>query len=131
MDDILIYASNEEDFVARAREMFERCPSHQITLSRKKVRIGSEIEFSRFIVSESGVSADPEKLRALEDFPTPDSTTGVRSFLGLCNQLGDFACDLSHVTNPLRGLLKKGVAFVWLSEHENAFQETKRTILLI
>ena len=130
VDDVLVYAPNEDEFCARVREVFERCRSHQITLARKKVKIGTEVAFAGFIVSESGVSADPEKLRALEEFPTPDSTTAVRSFLGLCNQLGDFACDLSHVTNPLRGLLKKGVAFVWLAKHEKAFKETKRILMV-
>ena len=129
VDDILIYGSSEEEFVERVKSVFERCRSHQITLARKKVKIGSSVPFAGFIVSEKGVSADPEKLRALEEFPIPDSQTAVRSFLGLANQLSDFCPDLAHVTGPLRGLLRKGVAFVWLAEHQTAFDEAKRILL--
>jgi hypothetical protein len=43
-------------------------------------------------------------------------------------QLGGFIPDLAHMTATLRELLKKGVAFQWLEEHEDCFQGVKAAL---
>ena len=53
-----------------------------------------------------------------------DLITDLRSFLGLANQLGMFVPDLAHVLGPLRDLTSPRRAFVWIDEHQKAFQET-------
>ena len=53
----------------------------------------------------------------------------LRSFLGLANQLGSFLPDLAHMTTPLRELLKKDTAFVWLPDHTTAFDKIKEVLL--
>ena len=55
----------------------------------------------------------------------PQSVTELKGFLGLVNQLGHFLPDLAHMTAILRTLLKKNVAFVWLPEHQQEFDEVK------
>ena len=49
----------------------------------------------------------------------------MRSFLGLANQLGHFIPDLAQASAQMRGLLKKGIAFQWLPEHEREFRTLK------
>ena len=39
-----------------------------------------------------------------------------------------FILDLAHMTSPLRLLMKRDVAWVWLKEHEDAFLKTKELI---
>ena len=129
VDDILVFASNETEFYERVREVFSRCREHQITLSKKKIEQGSSVPFAGFIVGVNGVEANPARLKAVEDFPTPTDVTSVRSFLGLANQLADFMPDLAQVTGPMRELLRKNVAFTWGSDQENSFKEAKRIIL--
>ena len=46
------------------------------------------------------------------------TTTSVRSFLGLCNQLAFFILDFQHHTVALRQLTGKGRSFLWLPEHQ-------------
>lgn len=36
------------------------------------------------IISGEGVSMDPEKVRAIIDWPTPQTLTQLRGFVGLC-----------------------------------------------
>ena len=96
-----------------------------VTISKKKLKIGSTIEFAGFLVSGNGVQPDPEKVACLKDFPRPHDLTSLRSFLGLANQLGHFIPDLSHMTIRLRELLKSNSAWLWLSEHEADFQKLK------
>ena len=56
------------------------------------------------------------------------SISGVRSFLGLANQLSHFILDLASILDPIQQLLKKNNAFVWLKEHEDAFNVIKKTL---
>ena len=64
-----------------------------IILSKKKFQIGSELLFAGLVISAKGL----ERTRALSDFPTPKYITGVRSFLGLANQLSGFIPDFAHI----------------------------------
>ena len=87
VDDILIWASTLPELVARINIVGERLRNMNIILSTKKIQIGSELPFAVLIISAKGISPDPERTRALFDFPVPKGITGVRSFLGLANQL--------------------------------------------
>ena len=48
--------------------------------------------------------------------------------MGLANQLGQFVPDLAHMTEPLRALMRKDVAYQWLEEHQHAFDKVKRLL---
>ena len=128
VDDTLIQADTEEEAIRRLRIALDCCRKANITLAKKKVEIGTSIPFAGYIISSSGVKPDPAKIEALSAFPTPTDLTQLRGFLGLANQLGFFVPDLAHMTAPLRQLLKKEVAYVWLEDHEDAFNTIKKML---
>jgi transposase InsO family protein len=128
VDDILIWAEDGQQLRERVEAVLSRCRQNGITLSRKKARWGSRVNFAGFIVSADGVEPEPEKLKAISDFPRPRDVPSLRSFLGLAVQLGGFVPDLAHMTAALRELLKKGVAYQWLEDHERCFQDVKAAL---
>ena len=71
---------------------------------------------------------DTSRISSLTDFPVPRDQTGVRSFLGLCNQLAFFIPDYQQRAVALRQLTGKGRSFLWLPEHQVEFDKLK-TIL--
>ena len=125
VDDGLTQGSTLEELRGRLEKLFEVCQKHNITLSRKKFQIGSEVKFAGHLIGAKGVSPDPEKTKALKEFPRPKDLTALRSFLGLANQLGAFVPDLAHASGPLRVLMKKDIAYQWLEEQESSFQQVK------
>ncbi len=128
VDDILVLAPSLELLETRLRAVLTRCRENGITISKKKFQVGSSVKFAGYIVSSTGVEPDPDKVLAISDFPAPKDLTGLRSFLGLANQLGHFIPDLTQATEPMRQLLHKGVAFQWLPEHQEAFQMVKNLL---
>ena len=128
VDDILVTGRTTNELFKSIRQVLTQARSIGLTLSRRKFQIGFEIAFAGFILSEEGVKPDPKKVEAIKDFPSPKDVTGVRSFLGLANQLGQFLPDLSQATSHIRGLLKKNTAFNWLPEHEVEFNEVKKLL---
>ena len=71
---------------------------------------------------------DPSRISSLAYFPVPRDQTGVRSFLGLCNQLAFFIPDYQQHTVALRQLTGKGRTSLWLPEHQLEFDELKKIL---
>ena len=111
------------------RNFLTKCREAGITLNANKFKFAQEcVQYVGYIVSKDGVEADPEKIKAIANFPTPKNITALRSFLGLVNQLGQFSSKMSSLCQPLRGLLSKKNEYLWLIEHSNAFEKIKKEL---
>ena len=104
---------------------FKRCQEKQITLSKSKGQVGSEVKFGGYIVSDKGTMPDPEKVAAIRNFPAPHMLTDLRSFLGLANQFTDFTPDLKIAMEPLKPLLQKKNDYKWTDDHDKALSKVK------
>ena len=129
VDDVLVQADTKEELFTRIRAVLERCRQHGIVMSKSKLEVGQRVKFAGHVVSHEGVSADPDKLVAISNFPTPKSETELRSFLGMANQLSTYLPDLAQSTEELRHLLGKGKAWTWLPEHQKAFDRSKQILV--
>ena len=76
-------------------------------------------------MSEKGISVDPSKITAIQDWKQPTTPTEVRSFMGLASYYRKFVKDFSKISGPLTKLTKKHEKFKWTSDCEEAFQELK------
>ena len=97
MDDILVWRSSLPELYERIHIIASCCDSLNIALLKKKFVIRNEILFASLLLTEKGVKADPAIIMALTDFPVPKDVTGVRSFLGLANQLSGYIPDFAHM----------------------------------
>jgi hypothetical protein len=71
------------------------------------------------------VAVDPNKIKAIMDWPTPKDVSDIRSFMGLAGYYRRFIKGFSKIGYPITSLQKKGVKFIWTSECEERFQEMK------
>ena len=51
----------------------------------KSVMFQKRVSYLGHIVSKEGLETDPAKIKAIVEWPTPQTMTHVRSFLGLCS----------------------------------------------
>ena len=130
VDDTLIWAEDMNQLMERTRIILSRCREYNITISRKKLELGSKINLEGHIISADGIQPDEEKYAAISRFPWPKSPKDLRSFMGLAQQLASFVPDLAHMTSTLRPLLKKDITWLWLDDHENSFLEVKKLLTL-
>lgn len=76
-----------------------------------------------------GINPDPNKLKTISEFRSPQTKEETRSFLGLVTYVGKFIPNLANSTDPLRKLIKKDIVFKWTQHEENAFQELKKSLI--
>ena len=80
------------------------------------------------IITESGISVDPSKIEAIQDWKRPERVTEIRSFLGLAGYYRRFIKDFSKIVVPLTSLTKKGVKYIWSDKCEASFQKLKELL---
>ncbi|XP_037804919.1 uncharacterized protein LOC119599258 [Penaeus monodon] len=129
VDDILLH---DEDYISHLQcvnEVLSRCRQHGMTLNAEKFIVAaSEASFCGYKLSRYGIEADPEKVRAITEFPTPANLTDLRSFMGLVNQLAEFTPKISTTAAPLRPLMSPRRTFAWTADHTKAFIDTKQAL---
>ena len=79
-------------------------------------------------MSSQGIETDPEKTRAVDEWPTPENLVELQSFLGLASYYRRFIADFSIIAEPLYRLSKKGVKFLWGPEQRMVFEELKHLL---
>ena len=86
LDDIIVYGKTFEEELERLREVFLRLRKANLKLKMKKCELfRPNMSFLGHIVSKEGISADPEKIKAVQTWPVPKNVSEVRSFLGFCS----------------------------------------------
>ena len=157
LDDILVFAPNEQLALQRLEMVFERLKVHNLRLAPKKCHfMKPSVKFLGHIVSRDGVSTDPEKVKAIvalgekdlmvEGTNTP-CPTKIRSFLGMIGFYQQFFEGYSCISKPLFALTsgvkgprqakgrrrspaaRKLSSTDWTPECSSAFRKLKQALL--
>ena len=73
-------------------------------------------------MTKEGISIDPEKIRAIEDWLVPKDVTDVRSFMGITGYYRRFIEGFSRIENPRNSLQKKGKSLTGIRNAKKALK---------
>ena len=122
LDDLLVIASDFEEFLDTLSEVATCLNNAQLTINAKKSKFGfKHLRYLGFIVGDGKIRTDPDKIRAIKDFPVPKTPRMVRSFMGLCGWYRRFVPDFSTLSTPITDTLRKGVKFKFTPEAHESF----------
>jgi len=85
--------------------------------------------FLGFVVSSHEVQVDQEKVKAIQEWPTPKTVGEVRSFHGLACFYKRFVRDFSTVAAALTEISKKTIAFKWGEKQDHTFTALKEKLM--
>ena len=122
---MLVKSKEEEDHLNDLRETFNTFRQYNMKLNPSKCAFGvSSGKFLGFMVSQRGIEANPEKVRAILEMSSPKTVKEVQSLTGRVVALNRFVSKATDKCLPFFKTLKQ--AFVWTEECETTFQELKR-----
>lgn len=99
-----------------------RFQSRQISIRAKSM------VFAGFRVSNSAIKPLHKYLDAIRNFPAPESTTDIRSWFGLVNQVANYA-QLRDIMAPFKPFLSPKHKFEWTHGLQRSFCESKDAIV--
>ncbi|GBM48620.1 Transposon Ty3-I Gag-Pol polyprotein [Araneus ventricosus] len=108
---------------------FKRLQNANLKLSPKKCRFfQKEVTYLGHVISAEGVKTDPGKIKAVVDWPRPETIHDLRSFLGLCTYYRRFVKNFSTTARPLHKLTEAKSNFNWTEECEKSFNSLKQAL---
>ncbi|KAI0512358.1 hypothetical protein KFK09_012997 [Dendrobium nobile] len=123
-DDIMIYSSDLQAHLHLWQVLEILRQKNLFFHPRKCFFLDKRIQFLGFLLSAKGIEMDPDKVRAIINWPIPCSFTDVRRFHGLASFYHRFIAHFSTIAAPLTELLKAEV-FRWTQDAQTSFDELK------
>jgi hypothetical protein len=79
-------------------------------------------------VSSKTITTDPEKLKAMWEWPTPKNKHDIRSFLGLCTYYRQLISGFANIVKPPAKFTEEKQAFQWTPKVEGTLQTLKEAL---
>ncbi|KMQ86489.1 krab-a domain-containing protein [Lasius niger] len=126
LDDIIIFGKDFIEMFKNLEEVFLRLQKANLKINPKKcLLLQRNVKYLGHVVSEQGITTDPEKITAVKDWPIPHTKKQLRSFLGFCSYYRKFVRGFSSIAKPLFALTENQIKFIWNDECNSAFEKLK------
>ena len=139
LDDIVIYSKTYEDHLVRLEAVLQKLKDAGLKLSPSKCNfLQKKIKYLGHMISEQGISVDPEKVSCVKAWPLPKTVSEVQSFLGFTSFYRRFIKDFAKVAKPLHQVAQGGIHYQtktrtrvrypplqWGSPQQQAFDKLK------
>src|SRR3954466_10328119 len=130
VDDMIAKSSTKEEHIEYLTKLFQRLRKFQLRLNPNKCTFGVYSgKLLGFIVSKRGIEVDPDKVKAIQEMPSPRTEKQVRGFLGRLNYISRFIYLMTATCAPIFKLLRKNQGCVWTDDCQKAFDSIKEYLL--
>lgn len=131
LDDLVIFTSGTLDLhLQHLDRVLERLLDANMTCNLLKCNfLQTEVKLLGHIVSTNGIKMDPDKTKAIREFPAPKNIKQLRAFLGLINYFRKFIHKYGEETKPLCQMLQKDVVWKWTPDKQQIFEKVKGLFL--
>jgi RNase H-like domain found in reverse transcriptase/Reverse transcriptase (RNA-dependent DNA polymerase) len=126
LDDIIIFSDDFNSHLDQLHLLIDRLTRANLTINLTKSHFcHATIEYLGHIVGNGMVKPVDAKVKAIREFPIPETRKQLRSFLGMAGYYRKFCEHFSVIACPLTDLLKKNSTFKWSIECDQAFNKLK------
>ena len=124
LDNMPVKSRREEDHLEDLRKTFDTLRSYNMKLNPGKCSFGVTAgKFLGFMVSQRGIEANSDKIRAIMEMTPLRNVKEVQSLNGKVAALNRFILRATDKCLPFFRMLKK--SFEWTAECQQAFEELK------
>ena len=105
LDDILIFTKTKEEHIKILKEVCQRFRQNKLYGNKSKTMILPEaLEILGHTITSEGLSAAPDKILQVNNWPTPKRRKELQGFIGMVNYLSAYVPQLATVTAPIYSL---------------------------
>lgn len=131
VDDMLLSSLSFESHLNTLAWIFHKISLAGLTLKFKKCNFNKQqIKFLGHFISPKGMIMDPDKVKALQNFPEPRNKKDLQSFFGFCNFYRKFSQNHSSLLHPLSHLICKDTPWTFTEQNKQDFQKIKNAFSL-
>lgn len=131
VDDIMVKSEKVEEYVKDLEELFNILRKFGVNLNLEKYIIGvTTRKFLGFIVQQSGIETNPEKIKAIIDMQPLSIVEAVQKFTSRILALNSFMSRSTDRCLPFFTLLRKIGNFEWIEEYQYTFDGLKGIYIL-
>lgn len=128
LDDLLIVSKDYSTHVSLLKKVALYLSKAGLTINVSKSKFCfNELKYLGYIVSDGCLKVDPDKVRAIREFPSPKTKRQARAFLGLAGWYRRFIENFSSIASPITETLKLK-SFQFSDEACSAFQLLKEAL---
>ncbi|GKA96182.1 putative reverse transcriptase domain-containing protein [Tanacetum coccineum] len=129
IDDLLTNYKSEEEHEVHLKTILDLLEKEKLYAKFSKCEFWlKEVQFLGHVVNREGIHMDPSKVESVKNWKTPESSTEIRSFLGLAGYYRRFIENFYKIAKPLTLLTQKNKAYVWGNKQDEAFQILKEKL---
>ncbi|CAA0841443.1 Unknown protein, partial [Striga hermonthica] len=130
VDDMLVKSVFANDHVSHLNEMFFILRDYSMVLNPKKCTFGvGSGKFLGYIVSQGGIEANPDKIKAILELKPPRSIREMQSLTGRLAALSRFISKSTDKCKPFFEAIKKNKKFEWTDECQHALDNIKESLV--
>ena len=137
LDDILVASHDADEHRAHLAALFARLQEHGLVLNVAKcVFAQPNLRFLGHLVSAEGIAPGPRNVKAIREFPMPDTVKKLMEFNGMVNFYHRFLPKAAHIMAPLYdavaglgpGRTALGRPVAWTTTRVKAFHKVKAVL---
>ena len=108
IDDMLVKSLKAEDHIGHLSECFKVLRQHNMRLNPSKCSFGiSSGKFLGYIVTQRGIEANPDQIRAIMNVPSPKNKREIQKLTGRIAALNSSFLDRPTSANPFSNCSKR------------------------
>ncbi|KAK9071857.1 hypothetical protein SSX86_008287 [Deinandra increscens subsp. villosa] len=123
IDDMVVKSKKAEDHVRDLQTAFDILDQYNMKLNPSKCHFGVRAgKFLGYMVTERGIEASPEQIKAILNLKSPSNVKEVQRLTGRIAALNRFISSSSEKSKDFYDILRKNKKFEWTEKHEEALR---------
>ncbi|CAK1578903.1 unnamed protein product [Parnassius mnemosyne] len=129
LDDVIIFSASLQEHMEKLRTVFDRLRKTNMKIQLDKSDFfRKEVLYLGHTITKDGLRPNDDKIKVIQNYPLPKTTTEIKSFLGLVGYYRKFIKDFAKITQPLTSCLKKKNKIIIDQNYIDAFHKCKEIL---